>query len=113
MHHPRKYGKTKFGVSRFLNGFLDLITLLFVNRYMRRQMHFFGLFGVLFLTVGFGISLYLAYIKIFMGAYLGHRPLLFLGILLIMVGVQLLLIAFLGELLNKDLIVKDKHETWK
>jgi len=113
LHHPRKYGKTKFGVSRFLNGFLDLITLLFVNRYMRRPMHFFGLFGVLFLTVGFGISLYLAYIKIFMGAHLGNRPLLFLGILLIMVGVQFFSIGFLGELINKDFIGKDKPEVWK
>lgn len=109
-HHPRKYGKTKFGVSRFLNGFLDLITLLFVNRYMRQPMHFFGLFGVIFLALGFAISGYLAYIKLFLGENLGNRPLLFLGILLIMVGVQFFSIGFLGELINKNLIEKEKPD---
>lgn len=107
-HHPRKHGKTKFGVSRFLNGFLDLLTLLFVNRYMRQPMHFFGLFGVLFLAVGSGISLYLAYIKIFLGEPLANRPLLFLGILLIMVGVQFFSIGFLGEMINKGQLEKQK-----
>lgn len=99
-HHPRKYGKTKFGISRFLNGFLDLVTLLFINRYLSRPMHFFGLFGVLFLVVGIAINLYLAYIKIFLGEPLANRPLLFLGLLLVMVGVQFFSIGFLGELLN-------------
>ena len=100
-HHPRKYGKTKFGISRFLNGFLDLITLLFVNRYKQRPMHFFGSIGILFLIVGGGISVYLAYIKIFLGEPLANRPLLFLGILLILVGVQFFSIGFLGELINR------------
>ena len=100
-HHPRKYGKTKFGISRFLNGFLDLITLLFVNRYKQRPMHFFGSIGILFLIIGGGISAYLAYIKIFMGEPLANRPLLFLGILLILVGVQFFSIGFLGELINR------------
>ncbi|HMB41621.1 MAG TPA: glycosyltransferase family 2 protein [Balneolaceae bacterium] len=107
-HHPRKHGKTKFGVSRFLNGFLDLLTLLFVNRYMRQPMHFFGLFGVLFLVLGSGISLYLAYLKLFLGEPLGNRPLLFLGILLIMVGVQFFSIGFLGEMINKGQIETQK-----
>jgi glycosyltransferase involved in cell wall biosynthesis len=100
-HHPRKYGKTKFGISRFLNGFLDLVTLLFVNRYKQRPMHFFGSIGILFLIIGGGISAYLAYIKIFMGEPLANRPLLFLGILLILVGVQFFSIGFLGELINR------------
>lgn len=107
-HHPRKHGKTKFGVSRFLNGFLDLLTLLFVNRYMRQPMHFFGLFGVLFLVLGSGISLYLAYLKLFLGEPLGNRPLLFLGILLIMVGVQFFSIGFLGEMINKGQLETEK-----
>ncbi len=99
-HHPRKYGKTKFGISRFLNGFLDLLTLLFVNRYMRQPMHFFGLLGVLFSVVGSVICGWLAYLKIFYGEPLGNRPLLFLGILLILVGVQFFSIGFLGEIIN-------------
>lgn len=107
-HHPRKHGKTKFGVSRFLNGFLDLVTLLFVNRYMRQPMHFFGLFGVLFLVLGSGISTYLAYLKLFLGEPLANRPLLFLGILLIMVGVQFFSIGFLGEMINKGQLETQK-----
>jgi glycosyltransferase involved in cell wall biosynthesis len=107
-HHPRKHGKTKFGMSRFLNGFLDLLTLLFVNRYMRQPMHFFGLFGVLFLAIGSAISVYLAYLKLFLGEPLANRPLLFLGILLIMVGVQFFSIGFLGEMINKGQLEKQK-----
>jgi glycosyltransferase involved in cell wall biosynthesis len=107
-HHPRKYGKTKFGISRFLHGFLDLVTLLFVNRYMQRPMHFFGLFGVLFLVLGSGISAYLAYAKLFLGEDLGNRPLLFLGILLIVVGVQFFSIGFLGEMINKGQVKRQK-----
>jgi glycosyltransferase involved in cell wall biosynthesis len=107
-HHPRKYGSTKFGISRFLNGFLDLVTLLFVNRYMQRPMHFFGLFGVVFLLVGTAISGYLAWMKIFFGEPLGNRPLLFLGILLIVVGVQFFSIGFLGEMINKGQVEKQK-----
>ncbi len=107
-HHPRKYGKTKFGLSRFLNGFLDLITLLFVNRYMRRPMHFFGLFGVLFLIAGSVISGWLAYLKIFLGEPLANRPLLFLGILLIVVGVQFFSIGFLGEMINNGQVEHQK-----
>ena len=107
-HHPRKYGKTKFGISRFLNGCLDLLTLLFVNRYMRQPMHFFGSMGVLFLIVGVGISGWLAYLKLFMGEPLNNRPLLFLGILLILIGVQFFSIGFLGEIYNQGQIKKEK-----
>jgi len=107
-HHARKYGKTKFGLSRFLNGFLDLVTLLFVNRYMQRPMHFFGLFGVVFLIAGVAISGYLAAMKIFYGENLGDRPLLFLGILLIVIGVQFFSIGFLGEMINKGQVERQK-----
>lgn len=107
-HHPRKYGHTKFGLSRFLNGFLDLLTLLFVNRYMQRPMHFFGLFGVLFLIAGVAISGYLAAMKVMYGENLGDRPLLFLGILLIVVGVQFFSIGFLGEMINKGQVERQK-----
>lgn len=107
-HHPRKYGKTKFGISRFLNGFLDLLTLLFVNRYMQRPMHFFGLIGVIFIFIGSVISGYLAWLKIFLGEPLGDRPLLFLGILLILVGVQFFSIGFLGEMINKGQVERQK-----
>lgn len=101
-HHPRKFGKTKFGFSRFMNGFLDLITLLFVGRYMQRPMHFFGTAGFIFSAVGFAINAYIAILKIFYGVPIGNRPLFFLGILLLVVGVQLFSIGFLGEMINKN-----------
>lgn len=107
-HHPRKYGKTKFGLSRFMNGFLDLITLTFVQKYLQKPMHFFGTVGVLLLLIGGGINLYMAFIKLFFGAGIGERPLLFLGILLMVVGVQFFSTGLLGELINKNHIEKQK-----
>lgn len=105
-HHARKYGKTKFGLSRFMNGFLDLVTLLFVNRYMQRPMHFFGTIGVLLTVAGMFINLYIAVLKIFWGQPIGDRPLLFLGILLVVIGVQFFSIGFLGEMVNKNRVHK-------
>lgn len=100
-HHPRKYGKTKFGFSRFMNGFLDLLTLLFVNRYLQRPMHFFGTLGFLFLLVGGAVNLYLSVDKIFFGEPIGDRPLLLLGVMLMVLGAQIFSIGFLGELIQK------------
>ncbi len=105
-HHSRKYGKTKFGLSRFMNGFLDLITLLFVNRYMQRPMHFFGTIGVLLTVAGVIINTYIAALKIFYNQPIGDRPLLFLGILLVVIGVQFFSIGFLGEMVNKTRVHK-------
>lgn len=107
-HHPRKYGRTKFGISRFLNGFLDLVTLLFMNRYMQRPMHFFGTIGILLLAVGTMINGYIAYLKLFLDLPIGNRPLFFLGILLILVGVQFFSIGFLGEMINKGQVEHQK-----
>jgi glycosyltransferase involved in cell wall biosynthesis len=100
-HHPRKYGKTKFGISRFMNGFLDLLTLLFVNRYLQRPMHFFGALGFLFLLIGGVINVYLSVEKIFFNKPLGDRPLLLLGVMLMVLGAQIFSIGFLGELIQK------------
>ncbi|MEX2602689.1 MAG: glycosyltransferase family 2 protein [Gracilimonas sp.] len=107
-HHPRKYGKTKFGLSRFMNGFLDLITITFVQRYLQKPMHFFGTIGVLLLTIGGGINLYMAFIKFAYGQGIGNRPLLFLGILLMVVGVQFFSTGLIGELINKNHVDKQK-----
>ncbi|TYP95606.1 Glycosyltransferase involved in cell wall bisynthesis [Fodinibius salinus] len=100
-HHPRKYGETKFGLSRFMHGFLDLLSLFFVNRYLQRPMHFFGTLGFLFLILGGGINLYLTIDKIFYGQPLGDRPLLLLGVMLMVLGAQIFSIGFLGELIQK------------
>lgn len=107
-HHSRKYGNTKFGWSRFMHGFLDLVTLVFVNNYMNRPMHFFGTIGVLILAAGSIINLYLAYVKIIHGEPLANRPLLFLGIMLVVIGVQFFSIGFLGDMINKEQV--KKHE---
>lgn len=107
-HHARKYGKTKFGLSRFMNGFLDLVTITFVQKYLQRPMHFFGTVGVLLLLAGGFINLYMVYLKYFMNQGIGGRPLLFLGILLMLVGVQFFSTGLLGELINKNNVEDQK-----
>ncbi len=103
-HRARKYGTSKFGFSRFIKGFLDLMTLLFLFHYMRRPMHFFGTAGTLFLGAGTLITAYLVVMRIFYEQYLSDRPLLLFGILLMVLGVQFFSIGFLGELVNKNRI---------
>ncbi len=100
-HHSRKYGKTKFGISRFMHGFLDLLTLMFVSNYHQRPMHFFGALGFLFLAAGGGINLYLTIDKLFFGPPLGERPFLLFGVMLMVLGAQFFSIGFLGELIFK------------
>lgn len=101
-HNPRKYGKTKFGASRFIAGFLDLVTVLFITRYTKRPLHLFGLIGLSSFIVGVGISGYLAVERLFLGQYLSDRPLLFFGILAIVVGVQFVSIGLLGEMITES-----------
>ncbi len=112
-HHPRRYGKTKFGISRFFKGFIDLITVLFSTRYIKRPMHFFGFFGAFAFFVGIIVNGYLSYLWI-IGESLSNRPMLFLGILLIIVGVQFFSVGLLGEMFvhnsmdEKEYYIKDK-----
>ena len=112
-HHPRRYGVTKFGISRFFKGFLDLITVMFATRYIKRPMHFFGFLGALSFIVGLIVNGYLTYLWI-MGKPLSNRPMLFLGMLLIIVGVQFFSVGLLGEMLvknfndEKEYVIKDK-----
>ena len=101
-HHPRKYGHSKFGISRFINGFLDLITILFVQKYLQKPMHFFGSVGIILLVIGGAINSYMAFLRIVFDAGIGNRPLLFLGILLMVLGVQFFSTGLLGELINKN-----------
>jgi glycosyltransferase involved in cell wall biosynthesis len=96
-HHPRKYGVTKFGISRFFKGFIDLISVTFTLRYITRPMHLFGLMGAIAFFIGFLISAYLSYDWIFNKESLSNRPLLGLGMLLIVVGVQFFSVGLLGE----------------
>lgn len=114
-HHPRKYGHSKFGLSRFLKGFLDLITVVFLTRYVKRPLHFFGFFGSLSLLAGLGICGYLS-LDWFLGTPIGQRPILFLGILLIMIGFQIISTGLIGEMLvhnfnrQKEVPVKERIE---
>ncbi len=96
-HHPRRYGKTKFGISRFYKGFVDLITVIFTTRYIKRPMHLFGFIGAMSFVVGVLVNLYIT-IEWYLGVPIKNRPLLFLGILLIIVGVQFFAVGLLGEL---------------
>jgi glycosyltransferase involved in cell wall biosynthesis len=105
-HHPRKYGKSKFGTGRFIKGFLDLLTVMITTRYMQRPLHFFGTIGTLITLLGFIVNLYLI-VEWFMGkTYLSNRPLLLFGITLIIFGAQLISIGLLGEMNIKTMAEK-------
>lgn len=97
-HHPRKYGTTKFGTKRFVKGFLDLITVVFLTRFAVRPMHFFGTLGTITFGAGFFINLWLTIDKLVFGNALGDRPLLLLGLLLILFGAQMFTTGLLGEM---------------
>ncbi|MBT8392413.1 MAG: glycosyltransferase family 2 protein [Ignavibacteria bacterium] len=113
-HHPRRYGKTKFGLSRFFKGFIDLVTVIFVTRYIKRPMHFFGFLGALAFISGFILLGYLTVLWI-QGIPLSNRPMLFLGMLLIIVGVQLFAVGLLGEVIvhnsmdEREYVIKDQN----
>ena len=97
-HHPRKHGVSKFGGGRFFRGLADLLTVFFLMKYERRPAHFFGLFGAVSALVGFVICAYLSVLWA-TGEPIGHRPLLILGVLLVVVGIQFLATGLIAELL--------------
>ena len=99
-HRARRYGRSKYGFERYLRGLLDLLTILFIGRFRQRPMHLFGGAGMLFIASGVVICLYLAVLKIF-GEAIGGRPLLLLGVLLIVVGVQLFTIGLVSEMIQR------------
>jgi glycosyltransferase involved in cell wall biosynthesis len=100
-HHPRKHGRTKFGAGRFLNGFLDLITVLYLTRFTRSPLHLFGSLGLVAILLGVAINLYLV-IGWLQRIWIGNRPLLFLGVLLIVVGVQFFSFGLLAEMMTRQ-----------
>jgi glycosyltransferase involved in cell wall biosynthesis len=97
-HHPRRFGVSKFGARRFFRGLMDLLTVFFLLKYDRKPAHFFGLIGTLFAAAGFGIGLYLTVLWT-MGERIGHRPLLTLAVLMMVLGVQILAFGLIAELL--------------
>lgn len=104
-HQARKYGKTKFGMERFINGFLDLITIWFVSKFGKRPMHLFGALGVLMFIVGFGFALYLGIDKLFInpfGRLITDRPQFFIALTAMILGTQLFLAGFIGEIMIRS-----------
>ena len=104
-HQARKYGTTKFGAERFINGFLDLITIWFVSKFGRRPMHLFGALGVLMFMVGFGFSLYLGIDKLFInttGRLITDRPQFYIALTAMLIGTQLFLAGFIGEIVVRS-----------
>ncbi|MCB9032622.1 MAG: glycosyltransferase [Chitinophagales bacterium] len=102
-HQKRKYGTTKFGIERFVNGFLDLLSITFVGRFGKRPMHLFGTLGTLSFLLGFAILLYLTITKTFYSKVgMTDRPIFYLGILTVIIGTQLFVAGFLGELISRN-----------
>ena len=99
-HHPRRFGSSKYGWDRLYKGLLDLITVLFITRYTRRPLHLFGGLGLIFFIAGFGINAWLAFLWVFRHEDLSNRPLLQLGILLILLGIQVLTTGLIGEMIT-------------
>ncbi len=97
-HRPRRYGRSKYGARRFLAGFLDLLTVAFLTRFSQKPLHIFGPVGLAALFGGLAVNLYLAYLKVALGEPIGTRPLLSLGVLLVLGGLQLLSLGLLGEM---------------
>ena len=115
-HQARKYGESKFGMSRFINGFLDLITIWFLSRYGKRPMHFFGAFGVLMFIIGFVSTGLIIGIKLFR-LYSGYdtilvtsNPLFYIALTSMIIGSQLFLAGFLGEIILRT---KNNEERYK
>ena len=112
-HQARKYGVTKFGMSRFINGFLDLITISFLSHFGKRPMHFFGALGVLMFFIGFLFSAYLGIDKLFInprGRLIADRPQFYLALTTMLIGTQLFIAGFLGEIILKT---KSNEERYK
>lgn len=101
-HQARKYGQTKFGLSRFINGFLDLITLSFLHKFGKRPMHFFGLWGTIMFLIGFVFAGYLGIDKLYLntdGRLIAERPAFYIALTTMILGSQFFVAGFLGEIL--------------
>lgn len=112
-HQARKYGVTKFGMSRFINGFLDLITISFLSHFGKRPMHFFGALGVLMFFIGFLFAAYLGVDKLFIntnGRLIANRPEFYIALVTMVIGTQFFIAGFLGEMILRT---KNNEERYK
>jgi len=113
-HRARKYGTTKFGWERFINGFLDLLSITFVSRFGKRPMHLFGTLGVMSFMIGFAIAAYLAFAKFFWMEYkMTERPLFFFGLLAMILGTQLFLTGFMSEMIARNSFDRNNYQVEK
>jgi glycosyltransferase involved in cell wall biosynthesis len=97
-HRPRRHGRSRYGIERYLRGFLDLLTVSFIGRYRQRPLHLFGGLGLLLSIVGAGVLIYLTVVKA-LGHAIGGRPLLLLGVLLVVVGLQFFSLGLISEMI--------------
>ncbi|WP_212922782.1 glycosyltransferase family 2 protein [Capnocytophaga cynodegmi] len=112
-HQARKYGQTKFGMNRFINGFLDLITISFISQFGKRPMHFFGALGVLMFFIGFAFSIYLGIDKLFINPHnrlIANRPEFYIALTTMVIGTQFFIAGFLGEIILRT---KNREERYK
>ena len=116
IHQARKYGESKFGINRFINGFLDLITIWFLSRYGKRPMHLFGAFGVLMFLIGFVATLFIIVVKL-VKLYSGYEtilvannPLFYIALTAMIIGTQLFLAGFLGEIILRTKNNEDRYK---
>jgi glycosyltransferase involved in cell wall biosynthesis len=102
-HRQRKYGRTKFGLERFVNGFLDLLSIMFVSRFGKKPMHLFGLLGSIIFFLGLLSAVYLTYARFFMAGYkMTDRPIFYFGLLAMVIGSQLFMTGFLAEMVARN-----------
>jgi len=112
IHQARKYGTTKFGMERFINGFLDLITIWFTSKFGKRPMHFFGLLGVIMFVIGLGFATYLGVDKLFLnpsGRLIANRPEFFIALSTMIIGTQFFVAGFLGEIILQTRQNKERY----
>jgi len=118
-HQARKYGKSKFGLNRFINGFLDLLSVWFLQVFGKKPMHFFGSIGILTFVIGIVIAIWLIVAKLIAQAHgsifrpVTDQPLFYLALLMAIVGVMLFLTGFLGELISRNSQERNKYNIRK
>jgi hypothetical protein len=111
-HQERKYGKTKFGMNRFINGFLDMFTITFITRFGKKPMHFFGLMGTLFFFIGFLFALWTGIDKLFIdttGRLIADRAEFYLSLVSMIIGVQLFMAGFIAELIGRNSSIRNNY----
>lgn len=111
-HQERKYGTTKFGLNRFVNGFLDLFTITFITRFGKKPMHFFGLFGTLSFIIGFGLTFWMIIDKLFIdteGRLIADRAEFYISLVAMIIGVQLFLAGFIAELISRNSSIRNSY----